>query len=153
MLLCFRNELAEADRHLEEQIEKERKLASEMEAARASRTHDFNKEFRHGLDLQKAELEAQKLMEKERFEAELALRRSHEAELREQEMKDCEIKKLKMVELQNQMMIEMEESRKRKEIEAEREKKNDERILALQNSRREAEIRKEEVCSNTRPIK
>ena len=38
--------------------------------------------FREGLDLQRAELEAQKLIEKERFEAELALRRAQEMALK-----------------------------------------------------------------------
>ena len=80
------------------------------------------------LDIQKAEVEAQKLLDKERFEAELNLRKSHEAALREQELKEVEAKRLKMIELQNQMMVDMEETRKRKEIEAELIKKNEERI-------------------------
>ena len=63
------------------------------------------------LDVQKAELEAQKLLDKERFEAELALRRSHEAALREKDIKDAETKRLKMIELQNQMVVELEETR------------------------------------------
>lgn len=142
--------MVEADRHLEEQIEQERKQAEEMEAARASRTHDFNKEFRAGLDLQKAELEAQKLIERERFETEMAVRRQQEAEFRDQEAKEAEAKRQKMVELQNQMMAEMETTRKRKEIEAELIKKNEERIMALQDSRRQAEIRKEEEAKRTK---
>lgn len=136
--------MAEADRHLEEEIEKERKQAEEMEATRQSRTVDFNKEFRQGLDLQMAEMEAQKLIEKERFEAELALRREQEAAFREQEAKDAEAKRNKMLDWQGQMVADIEETRKRKEIEAELAKKNEERILALQDSRRQAEIRKEE---------
>ena len=55
-----------------------------MEAARAAKTIDFNKEFRIGLDVQRAEIEAQKLVEKEKFESELALRRSLEAALKDQ---------------------------------------------------------------------
>ena len=55
-----------------------------MEAARAAKTIDFNKEFRMGLDVQRAEIEAQKLVEKEKFESELALRRSLEAALKDQ---------------------------------------------------------------------
>lgn len=142
--------MVEADRHLEEQIEQERKQAEEMGAARANRTHDFNREFRAGLDLQKAELEAQKLVERERFEAEMAVRRQQEAEYRDQEAKDAEVKRQKMVDLQNQMMAEMEETRKRKEIEAELIKKNEERIMALQDSRRQAEIRKEEEAKRSK---
>ena len=79
--------MVSSDKRLEEQIELERKQAEEMEAARAARTAEFHKDFRQGLDVQKAELEAQKLLDKERFEAELALRRSHEAALREKEIK------------------------------------------------------------------
>ena len=41
--------MAEADRHLEEQIEQERKQAEEMEAARSTKTLDFNREFRIGI--------------------------------------------------------------------------------------------------------
>ena len=133
-----------SDKKLEEEIEKERKQAEEMEAARQTRTAEFHKDFRQGLDIQKAELEAQKLIEKERFEAELALRRSHEAALREQEIKDAEAKRLKMIELQSQMVVDLEETRKRKEIEAELIKKNEERIQALQDTRRNKEIRREE---------
>ena len=62
----------------------ERKQAEQMEAARAAKTIDFNKEFRMGLDVQRAEIEAQKLVEKEKFESELALRRSLEAALKDQ---------------------------------------------------------------------
>ena len=138
------SEMAEADRHLEEQIEQERKQAEDMEAARSTKTIDFNKEFRYGLDLQKAEIEAKKLVEKEKFEVELALRKNQEALLKEEEMKEAEAKRLKMVELQQQMMIDVEETRKRRDIEAERIKKNEERILALQDARRQAEIDKEE---------
>ena len=138
------SEMAEADRHLEEEIERERKQAEDMEAARSTKTLDFNKEFRYGLDLQKAEIEAKKLVEKEKFEVELALRKNQEALLREEEMKEAEAKREKMVELQQQMMIDVEETRKRREVEAERIRKNEERILALQDARREAEIRKEE---------
>ena len=136
--------MAEADRHLEEQIEQERKQAEEMEAARSTKTLDFNREFRIGLDLQKAEIEAQKLVEKERFEVELALRKNQEAMLREEEMKEAEAKKVKMVELQQQMMVDVEETKKRREAEAVRLKANEDRILALQEARRQAEIRKEE---------
>ena len=136
--------MVEADRHLEEQIELERKQAEQMEAARNAKTLEFNKDFRLGLDLQRAEIEAQKLVEKEKFENELALRRSLEASLKEQELKEVEVKKNKVIEMQQQMVVEMEETRKRKEIEAELAKKNEERILALQTARREAEIRKEE---------
>ena len=103
--------MVNSDKRLEEQIELERKQAEEMEAARAARTAEFHKDFRQGLDVQKAELEAQKLLDKERFEAELALRRSHEAALREKEIKDAEAKRLKMIELQNQMMVDLEETR------------------------------------------
>ena len=103
--------MVNSDKRLEEQIELERKQAEEMEAARAARTAEFHKDFRQGLDVQKAELEAQKLLDKERFEAELALRRSHEAALREKEIKDSEAKRLKMIELQNQMMVDLEETR------------------------------------------
>ena len=62
----------------------ERKQAEQMEAARAAKTIEFNKEFRMGLDVQRAEIEAQKLVEKEKFESELALRRSLEAALKDQ---------------------------------------------------------------------
>ena len=55
-------------------------------------------------------------MEKEKFEVELALRKNQEALLREEEMKEAEAKRLKMVELQHQMMIDVEETRKRREI-------------------------------------
>ena len=65
-------------------IELERKQAEQMEAARAAKTIDFNKDFRIGLDVQRAEIEAQKLVEKEKFESELALRRSLEAALKDQ---------------------------------------------------------------------
>jgi len=82
--------------------------------------------------------------DKERFEAELSLRRSHEAALREKEIKDGEAKRLKMIELQNQMMVDLEETRIRKEIEAELVKKNEDRIQSLQDTRRQAEIRREE---------
>ena len=136
--------MVEADRHLEEEIELERKQAEQMEAARLAKTVDFNKEFRLGLDIQRAEIEAQKLVEKEKFESELALRRSLEAALKEQEIKEVETKKNKMLEMQQQMFVEIEETKKRKDIEAELAKKNEERILALQNARREAEIRKDE---------
>ena len=89
--------MVEADRHLEEEIELERKQAEQMEAARLAKTVDFNKEFRLGLDIQRAEIEAQKLVEKEKFESELALRRSLEAALKEQEIKEVETKKNKML--------------------------------------------------------
>merc|ERR1711970_936012 len=89
-------DMAEVDRLQEEQVEIERKQAEDMEAARASRIVDFNKEFRQGLDLQRAELEAHKLVEKERFEAELAIRRTQEAALKEQEVKEAEVKRIKM---------------------------------------------------------
>ena len=143
-LFLNRSEMVEADRHLEEEIELERKQAEQMEAARLAKTVDFNKEFRLGLDIQRAEIEAQKLVEKEKFESELALRRSLEAALKEQEIKEVETKKNKMLEMQQQMFVEIEETKKRKDIEAELAKKNEERILALQNARREAEIRKDE---------
>ena len=58
--------------------------------------------------------------------------------------KDAEAKRLKMIELQNQMMVDLEETRIRKEIEAELVKKNEERIQSLQDTRRQAEIRREE---------
>ena len=46
--------MVSSDKKLEEEIEKERKQAEEMEAARQTRTAEFHKDFRQGLDIQKA---------------------------------------------------------------------------------------------------
>ena len=40
--------MAEADRHIEEQIEAERKQAEEMAATRANKVLDFNRDYREG---------------------------------------------------------------------------------------------------------
>ncbi len=76
--------MAEADRHMEEQAEIERKQAEEMAAARAARAVEFNKEYRNCLDIQRAETEAQKLVDLEKREAEMAIRRQLEQELADQ---------------------------------------------------------------------
>lgn len=134
------NEMAEADRHLEEQMEMERKQAEEMAATRAARTVDFNKEYRLGLDIQKAEIEAQRLLDLEKYEAEMVLRRTIEAAQREQDIKEADAKKTKTIEMQQQMMADVDEAKRRKELEEEMIQLNEERIEALQNARRVAEI-------------
>ena len=67
---------------------------------------------------------------------------------KEQEAKEAEEKRFKMVEFQAQMVADMDDTRKRKEAEAEAVKKNEERILALQDARRQGEIRREEEAKN-----
>ena len=49
-----------------------------------------------------------------------------------------------MLDMQQQMLVEVEENKVRKEKQAQVAKQNEDRILALANARREAEIRKEE---------
>ena len=137
-------EMAEADRAIEETIEEERKQAEEMAAARASKIVDFNKDYREGLDRQKAENEAKKVLEWERHQKELDIRKKLEAEAKEKEMKEAEEKRLKGIFMKQQMMMDVEEARQKKAKEMEDERLNNLRIEHLQSSRREAEIKKEE---------
>ena len=100
-------------------MEVERKQAEDMAAARAVRAVEFNKEYRYGLDIQRAEMEAQKLVELEKHEAEMALRRNLEQAQMDQEAKEAEDKRRKIVEMQQQMMADVEEAKRRKKLEEE----------------------------------
>ena len=137
-------EIADADRAIEEAVEIERKQAESMAASKQSKIVDFNRDYREGLDRQKAEHEAKKVLEWERHQAELEIRKNLEAEAREKDMKEAEEKRIKILTMKQQMMLDVEEARRKKAIEEENERLNNERIQNLQSDRREAEIRKEE---------
>ena len=136
-------QVSEADRAIEEQVEAERKQAEEMAAAQKAKIVDFNRDYREGLDKQRAEQDAKRILECERQQAELELRRKLEEENKEKDQKEAEIRKMKNLEIQQQMLLDVEESRLRKAQLAEEERLNDERIYSLQNARREAEIARE----------
>ena len=137
-------EMAEADRAIEETIEEERKQAESMAAARTAKIVDFNKDYKDGLDRQKAENEAKKVLEWERHQKELEVRKKLELEAKENEMKEQEAKRIKGILMKQQMIMDVEEARRKKEKEAEDERLNNLRIQQLQSSRREAEIKREE---------
>ena len=137
-------EMAEADRAAEETIEEERKQAEGMAAARTAKIVDFNKDYKEGLDRQKAENEAKKVLEWERHQKELEIRKMLEAEAKEKEMKEVEEKRIKGITMKQQMMLDVEEARRKKAKEVEDERLNNLRIEQLQSSRREAEIKREE---------
>ena len=137
-------EMAEADRAIEETIEEERKQAESMAAARTAKIVDFNKDYKEGLDRQKAENEAKKVLEWERHQKELEIRKKLETEAKEKEMKEQEEKRIKGIIMKQQMIMDVEEARRKKEKEAEEERLNNLRIEQLQSSRRDAEIKREE---------
>ena len=137
-------EMAEADRAIEETIEEERKQAESMAASRSAKIVDFNKDYKDGLDRQKAENEAKKVLEWERHQKELEIRKKLEAEAKENEMKEQEEKRLKGILMKQQMIMDVEEARRKKEKQAEDERLNNLRIEKLQSSRRDAEIKREE---------
>ena len=66
--------MAEADRHLEEEMEAERRRAVEMAEARTQRMKEFHEDYRTGLRNQREEQEALKLLEMEKREIELQAR-------------------------------------------------------------------------------
>ena len=66
--------MAEADRHIEEEMEEERKKAEALAKARQERLEEFQKNYRDGLDQQRVEQDALKLIEFEQREQELAVK-------------------------------------------------------------------------------
>ena len=137
-------EMAEADRAAEETIEEERKQAERMAAEKTAKIVDFNRDYREGLDQQKAENEAKKVLEWERHQKELEIRKKLEAEAKEKEMKEMEEKRIKGITMKQQMIMDVDEARRRKAKEVEDERLNSLRIDLLQSSRREVEIKREE---------
>ena len=61
-------EMAEADRHQEEELEEERRKAESMAAARDNGINKFYKEYRNQLQQQLDEVEAERLREREKKE-------------------------------------------------------------------------------------
>ena len=67
--------MAEADRHLEEEMEEERKKAEVMARERQERLGQFQRDYRVGLDQQRMDQDALRLIEFEQREQELAVRK------------------------------------------------------------------------------
>ena len=146
-------EMAEADRAIEETIEEERKQAETMAAERAAKIVDFNNDYKNGLDVQKAENEAKKVLEWERHQKELEVRKKLETEAKEKEMKEAEEKRIKGIVMKQQMMLDVEEARRKKAKDLEEERLDNLRIESLQSSRREAEIKREEEAKRVQKEK
>ena len=136
-------QMAEADRAIEEQVEAERKQAEAMAASQKDKLLNFNRDYKEGLDKQKIEMEEKRVMEHQRHLDELAIRRKQEEEVKLKEQQEVEMRRLKNIEIQQDFLLDVEESRKRKALMAEEERLNDERIQALQTARRQAEITRE----------
>ncbi|CAB4060809.1 unnamed protein product [Lepeophtheirus salmonis] len=113
-------EMAEADRHIEEAMEKDRKRALQLENERQLEMAEYVKDFRKGLSDQISEMEMLKIQELERREKEIDLRKKEEVEAK--------------------IKIQEEES-----LRKQKKKEHEKRILDLQNTRREAEISKEKA--------
>lgn len=65
--------MAEADRHIEEEMEEERKKADILAKARQERLEEFQRNYRDGLDQQRVEQDALRLIEFEQREQELGV--------------------------------------------------------------------------------
>ena len=88
-------EMAEADRHQEEELEEERRRAESMAAARDNGINKFYKEYRNQLQQQLDEVEAERLRERERKDQE-ALQRKREEEVAREEDRKARERKVKL---------------------------------------------------------
>ena len=121
-------EMVESDRHLEESMEEERKKADNMTTARDNHINKFYKEYRNQLQQQLDEVQAERLLQKERKEREAVLRRKDEEVAREEDRKTKEQKLKLKLELQEQLRSENEELKRRKKKEEEWHRANDQRV-------------------------
>ncbi len=94
--LPTREEMAEADRHLEEEMESERRRAIQMAEDRAARLAEFHQDYRSGLKEQKEEMEALRLLDEEIRAEEMRIRRKQEEEEKEAKAREREQKRLKV---------------------------------------------------------
>ena len=103
-------EMAEADRHQEEELEEERRRAESMAAARDNGINKFYKEYRNQLQQQLDEVEAERLRERERKEQEALQRRREEVAAREEDRKARERKVKLKLEMQVGRMVDADDS-------------------------------------------
>ena len=121
-------DMVESDRHLEEAMEEERRKADQMTTARDNHINKFYKDYRNQLQQQLDEVQAERLLQRERKEREAALRRRDEEAAREEDRKAKEQKLKLKLELQEQLRSENEELKRRKKKEEEWHRANDQRV-------------------------
>ena len=122
-------ELAETERMTDEMVEEERKKAELMSSERSNDISKLCKDYKNKLQHQLEELQADKILQRERKEREIALRRKAEDVMREEEKREKEQKLQQKVQLQEQLRTENEELKRRKKEDEEWHKQNDQRVI------------------------
>ena len=121
-------EKSETERITDEMVEEERKKAEMMSTERSNDINKFCKDYKNKLQQQLEELEAEKILQKERKEREVALRRKAEEARREEERREKEQKLQVKLQLQEQLRAENEELKRRKKEEEEWNRLNTQRV-------------------------
>merc|ERR1712079_624249 len=107
-------ELAETERMTEEMVEEERRKAELMSSERSQDISKLCKDYKNKLQQQLKELQADKILQRERKEREIALRKKAEDVLREEEKREKEQKLQQKLQMQEQLRTENEELKRRK---------------------------------------
>ena len=129
-------ELAETERMTEEMVEEERKKAELMSSERSNDINKLCKDYKNKLQQQLEELQADKILQRERKEREIALRKKAEDVMREEEKREKEQKLQQKLQLQEQLRNENEELKRRKKEDEEWHKQNDQRVIININIRK-----------------
>ena len=124
-------ELAETERLTDEMVEEERKRAELMSSERSQDINKLCKDYKNKLQHQLEELQADKILQRERKEREIALRKKAEEVLREEEKREKELKLQQKLQMQEQLRTENEELKRRKKEEEEWHKQNDQRVKLI----------------------
>ena len=122
-------ELAETERMTEEMVEEERKKAELMSSERSNDIKKLCKDYKNKLQQQLEELQADKILQRERKEREIALRKKAEDAMREEEKREKEQKLQQKLQLQEQLRTENEELKRRKKEDEDWHKQNDQRVI------------------------
>ena len=121
-------ELAEMNRNIDHSVEEERKRAEQMTTERNTAMNKFYKDYKNQIQQQLDEVEAEKILKKEKKEREAEYRRRQEEVMREEERKEKEQKHKLKLQLQEQLRTENEELKLRKKEEDEWQRANDQRV-------------------------
>ena len=126
-------ELSEMNRNIDEAVEEERRRAEEMTTERNNSMNKFYKEYKNQLQQQLDEVEAEKILKRERKEREAEYRRKIEETLKEEERKEKEHKHQLKIQLQEQLRSENEELKRKKKEDEDWHKANDQRVSVMKN--------------------
>lgn len=125
------SDLVELNKNIDTAVEEERKKAEEMTTERNNAMDKFYKDYKNQLQQQLDEVEAERLLKKEKKDREAIYRRKAEEAMREDERKEKEQKQKLKLQLQEQFRNENEELKKRKKEEEEWHKANDQRVSLM----------------------